>query len=427
MFENLLAQDRVKTGLVRDLEHGTVPPTLLFAGPAAAGKMTAALETARIMSCSRTGAWNCSCSDCLRHRSLVHGDLLIIGKRSLPEEITVAGELFLRAPAKGSSYFFIRSVRKLMARFNPILWVGEESRLSKASALLLSIEETLDILRPEAGVQPPEEILKKAVDSIVSDTAALEQFVPEQPPVFMIRNLGIWAQLSPSSKRKTIIIENAERMQESSRNAMLKILEEPPETVRFILLTSRRASIMATILSRSRVYAFAPRDEAAAREIAHRVFKIDEPIRDLHSFFESRTGFPPSSARREAERFVGLLLNERRDGSLNVPDGQTSGTLILSASDTGIAMREFLDQLSATTGGFGGKDKRMSGSFPRFLKAILSVLDDILRESRDDPATIALVDRWTRLLRTTAVQYQSLNRNPELLIEIMASSFGESE
>jgi hypothetical protein len=69
----------------------------------------------------------------------------------------------------------------------------------------------------------------------------------------------------------------------------------------------------------------------------------------------------------------------------------------------------------------------MSGSFPRFLKAILSVLDDILRESRDDPATIALVDRWTRLLRTAAVQYQSLNRNPELLIEIMASSFGESE
>jgi DNA polymerase-3 subunit gamma/tau len=314
-----------------------------------------------------------------------------------------------------------------MARFNPILWVGEESRLAKASTLLLSIEESLDIIKPEAMDRISEESLKPAIEAIITDTAALEQFVPDQPPVFMIRNLEIWAQLSPLSKRKTIIIENVERMQESARNAMLKILEEPPETVRFILLTSRRASIMATILSRSRLYTFMPRDESASREIASRVFKVEELRGDLHSFFESRTGFPPSAARREAELFVGILLKKRNDAKLGVPAGQSSDSFILSANEAQVAMRDFLDRLSVTTSGFGSKDKTLSAAFPRFLKAILGVLDDILRESRDDPCAIALIDRWTRLLRTAAVQYQSLNRNPELLVEIMATSFGESE
>lgn len=419
MFENLLSQDQVKAALARDIQGGSLPPSLLFSGPSASGKTTAALELARVLSCSRDASWNCPCPDCSRHRFLVHPDLLLLGKRSLPEEIIVAREFLQRAPGQGSSYFFIRSARKLLARFNPILWEGEESKISKASSLIQGLEEDLDRFQESQD--------QELADSIVTDAMSLEAFVPDQPPVFMIRNLGAWARLSPLGKRKTIIIENAERMQDGSRNALLKILEEPPETVRFVLITSRRASMMATIVSRSRMYAFSPRDEEAAKAIARRVFKTDEPVRDLQAFFESRTNFPPAAARKEAESFVGILLAQRNSLGKEPPLGNFANGLARKAEDGGLAMRECLDALAKATGGFGMKDKKFSGSFPKFLRAILGVFDDMLKESRDDPATVALVDRWTRLLRTAAVHYQSLNRSPELLVEILAASFGESE
>ena len=45
-------------------------------------------------------------------------------------------------------------------------------------------------------------------------------------------------------------------MSESVRNALLKILEEPPSDCNFILLTSKRNAILPTILSRVRTYEF---------------------------------------------------------------------------------------------------------------------------------------------------------------------------
>ncbi|MFA5851293.1 MAG: DNA polymerase III [Spirochaetales bacterium] len=424
MYENLLAQDGARASLIGDIESGSVPPALLFSGPPASGKLTAALETARILSCTRKGAWNCSCSDCARHRLLIHGDLLLLGKRSFPEEIIVAREFLLRSPGQASAYFFLRSIQKLLARFNPALWSGEETKLGKAVPLMQSIEEALDLIDPEGlGGEIPATIAK-AVESAYSDALSLEPFAPEAPGVFMIRNMEVWAQLAPAGRRKTVIIENADRMQDSARNAMLKILEEPPETVRFILLTSRRASMLATILSRSRLYSFAPRDGAATALVLSRVFKSDEMAPSLQSYLESRIPFPPQLARVHAERFAGRILADLTDKSPAI--GPFGRAIAQEAALAGKSIAELLDELGEATGGFGSKDKAMAGSFVQFIKALLSVFSDLLKESAGEPAIVALVDRWSRLAREAAVQYGSLNRNPDLLVKVLATSFGDS-
>ncbi len=423
MYENLLDQDGIKASLSGDVGSGSVPPALLFSGPPASGKMTAALETARVLSCTRQGAWNCSCPDCLRHRLLLHGDLLLFGKRSFPEEIAVAKEFLSRSPGQASAYFFLRSIQKLLARFNPQLWTGEETRLGKAAGLIQSIQEALDPIDPEilaGGLPDP---VAKAAESASADALSLEALVPETPGVFMVRNMEVWAQLAPAGRRKTVIIENADRMQDSARNAMLKILEEPPETVRFILLTSRRASMMATILSRSRLYAFAPRDAAAAARVISRVFKSDEMAPSLQSYFESRIPFPPSLAKLHAERFAGRILLDLGDESL--AGGPYCRALALDATRTGKSMPELLEELGEATGGFGARDKSMSGSFTHFIRALLAVFSGLLGESAGQPAVVALVDRWSRLAREASVQYGSLNRNPDLLIKVLATSFGD--
>ncbi|OGJ60672.1 hypothetical protein A3C37_01995 [Candidatus Peribacteria bacterium RIFCSPHIGHO2_02_FULL_53_20] len=58
------------------------------------------------------------------------------------------------------------------------------------------------------------------------------------------------------SKYRCCIIRSAQRMQESASNALLKILEEPPQGLVFILTAASQSAILPTIVSRSRTLPF---------------------------------------------------------------------------------------------------------------------------------------------------------------------------
>ncbi|MBS0625309.1 MAG: DNA polymerase III subunit delta' [Verrucomicrobia bacterium] len=69
------------------------------------------------------------------------------------------------------------------------------------------------------------------------------------------------------SKRKVCIIEDAERMQAPSANALLKTLEEPPLDTVLILIASQPQEILPTILSRCIQLHFQPLSEESIGEI----------------------------------------------------------------------------------------------------------------------------------------------------------------
>ncbi len=54
------------------------------------------------------------------------------------------------------------------------------------------------------------------------------------------------------------MIEAAEQMRDESQNALLKTLEEPPDFVHLILLTSEPSTLLETIASRCQPIDFAP-------------------------------------------------------------------------------------------------------------------------------------------------------------------------
>ena len=59
------------------------------------------------------------------------------------------------------------------------------------------------------------------------------------------------AFVKPSqAKRKVFIFRGAEKMNEAGQNALLKTLEEPPQSVIFILLAESSASLLPTVISR---------------------------------------------------------------------------------------------------------------------------------------------------------------------------------
>ena len=281
MFDNVLHQNTTAQ-ICGDIMENRFPGAVLFSGPGGSGKLTSALETARVLSCAgeRKGHWLCACPSCLLHKALSSASLLIAGPRDCTPEIAAAERAFVAAVSGGakyldaSRYFFLRSVRKLTARFNPVLWQGDD-KLSKIAAVVSEIDEELEPLDFPHEL-PEAEKIAKATEKLRKLCEKLEgEFLYDSIPIAHIRNASAWARLKVAHGKKTIIIENADRMLESVRNALLKILEEPPEDTVFILTTARRSAVMPTILSRVRTYNFYERPLSAQHEVIQRVFHAD--------------------------------------------------------------------------------------------------------------------------------------------------------
>ncbi|MGN0728291.1 DNA polymerase III [Treponema sp.] len=279
MFENILNQSA--TSLLReDIEKKRLPGSILFSGPVSSGKLSAALETARILSCANSGEWNCNCSSCRQNKALVSPSLLVLGAGNRTLEIAAAKKSLLSQNVQNtkhleaSRYFFIRAVRKLTVRFSPVLWEGDD-KLQKFSPLVQEIEEELEQIEP-GRILPEDEELSKITEKIEKACAKLEGcFLYGSVPVLQIRNLSSWAHLASSSGKKVLIIENADLMADSARNALLKILEEPPRDVVFILTTSRRGAMLPTILSRVRTYVFFERTAQQQKNVIDRIFHYE--------------------------------------------------------------------------------------------------------------------------------------------------------
>jgi DNA polymerase III subunit delta' len=74
-----------------------------------------------------------------------------------------------------------------------------------------------------------------------------------------MRELEREANFRPFEGRaRLFIIEEADRLNEASSNALLKTLEEPPPATHLVLLTARPAALLPTIRSRCQAVRFAP-------------------------------------------------------------------------------------------------------------------------------------------------------------------------
>lgn len=74
-----------------------------------------------------------------------------------------------------------------------------------------------------------------------------------------IRDLEREANFRPNEGvARVFLVDDADKLNDESSNALLKTLEEPPATSHLILITSRPASLLSTIRSRCQTIRFAP-------------------------------------------------------------------------------------------------------------------------------------------------------------------------
>lgn len=109
-----------------------------------------------------------------------------------------------------------------------------------------------------------------------SEHSDIAQVVPLKTNIFVnaIRHLEESAHFRPYEGRaRVFIIDDADKMNDSATNALLKTLEEPIETTYLFLITSRPSALLPTILSRCQTIRFAPIEAA---EIEKYLLKSDE-------------------------------------------------------------------------------------------------------------------------------------------------------
>jgi len=109
--------------------------------------------------------------------------------------------------------------------------------------------------------------------------------------VVQMRQIEKEANFRPmEGKARVFIIDEAETLNDSSANALLKVLEEPPSTSHLILITSRPSMLLPTILSRCQAIRFSPLMPS-----------------EIESYLVSNESADPASARLRARAAAGSI------------------------------------------------------------------------------------------------------------------------
>ncbi len=169
-------------------------------------------------------------------------------------------------------------------------------------------------------------------DKLVASTPRAEWPVDEELArsikVDQIRALNAMFSKKPAlSPRRVVIIDDAETMENSAANSLLKRLEEPPEGTIFLLVTASPGRLLPTIRSRCRLLRFNRLDDVEMRRVLQQ--RLDDLGPDeLDGLVAAGQGAPG-----RALHYVGLDvggLDQALEGLAREGDRQNSRRLALA-------------------------------------------------------------------------------------------------
>jgi DNA polymerase III delta prime subunit len=388
MFENIIGQTNIIQSLRSQIVERTFPSAVLFYGPAFSAKLSTALEVARVLTCEAgSGEWGCDCAACRTQRVLTYPNLLLLGPRYFEIEIAACADVLRRTGKITARYLFIRAVRKLIRRFDPVIWEADEAKLRRLAPVIAEIEERLDLFSPQRQIDADNGLEEQLAKITSLSRKLIPSISSENIPINHIRRASYWMHMSPGTggDRKIVILENVDRMHDPSSNSLLKILEEPPADVTLMLLATRREGIIPTLQSRLRPYYFPRRPAAQTVELLQRVFHEDDPqFSSLNDYFLSWRELNPDQLKKLARRFVEAVLEEGEEESILAE---------LKPLLEPKKARDFLDSFFYELSGL--------------LHTLL--LRDLLRPQR--------LAAWNAALRSHYDGFSRFNQNPHLVLE----------
>ena len=166
-----------------------------------------------------------------------------------------------------------------------------------------------------------------------ADEEELEKEISKQQHISVdtIRQVTAKAQQKAAGNGwKVLIIDQAQTMQGAAANALLKFIEEPPTKTVWILITSKRATMLPTIVSRCQPLLFAPLGAQHITQLLQQHYpEVENPSRAARYSGGSVTG--------AVQAAQALDLLEQGDFTSAAGPSQVAGNLSRTAA---IARRE---------------------------------------------------------------------------------------
>ncbi len=310
MFSTLYGQSEAANQLKKALSAKRLPGALLFSGPRFSGRLTAALETARIRACQESGAPLCTCRSCRSSYAGSHPYTLLLLSRNMEMEIEAAHKLFQRIPTSANRLYLTRQIRKVTGSFQSDLFDEHSPQVRSQIKAAFEIDEQLTELETLTSDKKAAAAAKKCVQSAQKLIATAKS---GNIAVARIRKIATWLYTTPEHEPKCVIIEGIEHISTASQNALLKILEEPPAGTLFIIVSELPGRIPLTILSRVRRYHFQERSwEDQARVISEQYQDDSDNYDSLKTFFLVQSGIDCRRLREDAEQFA-ASMQQRAD------------------------------------------------------------------------------------------------------------------
>lgn len=198
-FEKIIGHDSVKQHLIRTVQDNRVSHAQLFLGPEGSGALPLAIAYAQFINCEdKQDADSCGvCTSCRKYEKLIHPDLHF----SYPFFAKSAGEVAIN---------YIESWRKALTE-NPYMgmntWRDQFDAQNKQANI--NIAEVHDIIK------------KLSFKAFEAEYKVLIMWLPEYL--------------------------------DAQGNALLKLIEEPPEKTLFLLVAENQDRILNTIISRTQL------------------------------------------------------------------------------------------------------------------------------------------------------------------------------
>ena len=155
MFAQLLPyQNELATLLAQQLAGGVFPHSVLLAGERFSGRLSMAMEIARVLSCVREGQSSCLCPSCRRFALFGMSNVVYIGNRDHGTRIAAAMTIARELANERGRRFLIRTVRLMLLQYHGALMDARDSKSSQIFESAAVVSEELDALEtaPEQDI-----------------------------------------------------------------------------------------------------------------------------------------------------------------------------------------------------------------------------------------------------------------------------------
>ncbi|MGB0130941.1 ATP-binding protein [Chlorobium sp.] len=381
-WKTIIGQKQQIRVLQNAIESGRLAHAYLFTGPEASGKESIAFELARVLNCRNsrenpeTGSCG-TCPDCVQIDTFMHQNIEYV----FPVEAALldAGEGVKKENKKFT---------EARERYEALI---EEKKLNPY--LTPSMDRSMGILS--------------------------EQIVALQQKALYMPSEG---------SRKIFIISQADRMNPAAANKLLKLLEEPPGHIMFILVSSRPEAVLPTIRSRCQQIRFQRTSPQELRQwLQENRPDITEPelgftvnfsrgnlalAWELMSRSGSSEGIPAVLLRNQAIDYLRLVLTPKRfhealTACENHAKNFSKPEVVLFLGSLLLFFQDVNHRLIVP--GFKGLNNpdispavdRFTSSFPRTdFFAISTVTEEAIRAIDRNANPLLVLSAWTAEIRT---------------------------